>query len=143
MCGLRTEPDLLYCDGVRQPERRSVVLVADDDALIRDLMLAVIADEEGLHAVLAADGAEALAAVEAVRPTVILLDMQMPRVDGAEVARRLKADPATRDIPIVGLSASERKEAALAAGCDAFVAKPFMLDDLLAVLHECIRHGGG
>jgi CheY-like chemotaxis protein len=119
-----------------------VVLVADDDAMIRDLMRAVIAEEEGLHAVLAANGAEALAAVEAVRPAVVLLDMQMPLVDGSEVARRLKADPATRDIPIIGLSAGERREAALAAGCDAFVAKPFDLDRLVEAIHECLRRDG-
>jgi CheY-like chemotaxis protein len=124
---------------VQQPERRSVVLVADDDAMIRELMRAVIAEEEGLHAVLAANGAEALAAVAAVRPGVVLLDMQMPLVDGAEVARRLKGDPATRGVPIVGLSAGERREAALAAGCDAFVAKPFDLDHLVAVVHACLR----
>src|SRR4051794_18520637 len=125
-----------------QVVRRSVVLVADDDALIRDLMQAVIAEEEGLHAVLAADGAETLAAVQAVRPSVILLDMQMPRLDGTEVARRLKADPSTREIPIIALSAGERRDAALAAGCDAFVAKPFLLDNLLAVLHQCLGGTG-
>jgi CheY-like chemotaxis protein len=128
---------------VQHPQQRSVVLVADDDAVIRDLMRAVIAEEEGLHAVLAANGAEALAAVEAVRPSVVLLDMQMPLVDGAEVARRLKSDAATRAIPVVGVSAGERREAALAAGCDHFVAKPFELDELVAILHECLRDGRG
>ena len=118
------------------------MLIADDDPMIRDLMQAVLAGEDGLHPVLAANGIEALAAVEAVRPAVVLVDMQMPLVDGAEVARRLKADPGTRAIPIVGLSAGARREAALAAGCDVFVAKPFELDELVAVVHGCLRRGG-
>lgn len=118
---------------MRQPEHRSAALEADDDPTIRGLVREVVTDEAGVNAVLATDGAEALAPVQAVHPTV-LLDTQMPRVDGAEVARRLKADPATRAIPIVGLSAEERRGAALAARCDALVAKPFDLDNLLAVL---------
>lgn len=115
---------------------RTVVLVADDDATIRELLAAVLADESGLYAVLAHDGAEALAAVEKVRPQVVLLDIQMPGLDGFEVARRLRANPELAGVAIVGFSAAANREAALAAGCDEFVSKPFDLDELIGILRR-------
>lgn len=118
------------------PGARTVVLVADDDATIRELLAAVLADESGLYAVMAHDGAEALAAVEKVRPHVVLLDIQMPGLSGLEVARRLRDDPSMRNVAIVGFSAAANREAAIEAGCDEFVSKPFDLDELVAILRR-------
>ena len=115
---------------------RTVVLVADDDATIRELLAAVLADESGLYAVMAHDGSEALAAVEKVRPQVVLLDIQMPGLTGLEVAQRLRANPAMAGVAIVGFSAAANREAALAAGCDEFIAKPFDLDELVGLLRR-------
>jgi CheY-like chemotaxis protein len=115
---------------------RTVVLVADDDATIRELLAAVLADESGLYAVMAHDGAEALAAVEKVRPQVVLLDIHMPGLTGLEVAQRLRANPAMDGVAIVGFSAAVNREAALAAGCDEFISKPFDLDELVNVLRR-------
>ena len=85
-----------------------------------------------------------LACVERERPGMILLDLMMPRLDGFEVARKLKADPSTAGIPIVAVSALARpddREAALAAGCDDFVRKPFELDELEAKIRSYLGNG--
>src|SRR3974377_177954 len=75
----------------------------------------------------AADGAAGLAMAAAEQPDLIRMDLTLPELDGWEAARRLKADPATRDIPIIALSAHAMagdRETALATGCDAFDTKP-------------------
>jgi CheY-like chemotaxis protein len=128
--------------GEPAPEpRHVVVLVVEDDAAIRDLLAQAALDEPGMRVLTARDGAEALAAFARVRPDVVLLDMRLPGIDGAEVCRRLKADPATAGVPVIALSASVDPAAAQEAGCDDFVAKPFELDDLMARLRRWLRHG--
>lgn len=94
------------------------------------------------HNVSAAEAAEqAFAAISKDRPEVILLDMALPGMDGLTLVRKLKADPATRDIHIVAVTSYPEifsKSAALAAGCDAFLTKPLstrtLPDDLNAVV---------
>jgi DNA-binding response OmpR family regulator len=116
---------------------RPRVLVVEDDAAIRG-MLAVLLEEEDVFALdLAADGAAALRSAAAHPPDVVVLDLRLPRVDGHEVARRLRAAPATRRAWIVGISAHAAREEALRAGCDDFLAKP--LD--IAVLEAAVRRG--
>jgi CheY-like chemotaxis protein len=75
------------------------------------------------------------------RPDIILMDLEMPVVDGWEATRRLKADPQTRDIPIIALSAhalAGEREKALAAGCDEFDTKPIEFERLLATLRRVL-----
>ena len=88
----------------------------------------------GYEIVPAADGAEGLAKARAERPQLILMDLNLPVVDGWEAIRRLKADPATRTIPIIALTAhamSGDREKALAAGADDFDTKPIAFDHLI------------
>jgi CheY-like chemotaxis protein len=118
-----------------------LVLVVDDDRFIRDLVAACLEEEPGVRAVQAGDGQEALRFVGHERPDAVVLDLAMPRVDGFEVCRRLKADPATRSIPVIAMSASERQRAAFEAGCDDFVAKPFDLEELVAAVRRLIGPG--
>jgi CheY-like chemotaxis protein len=113
------------------PPHRLILVVEDDDA-IRALVAEVVAEEPGVHVFSALDGAQALAALQKVRPDVVLLDMGLPGIGGEEVCRRLKADPATAGVPVVGFSAGVNAAAARAAGCDDFVAKPFELEELTA-----------
>jgi CheY-like chemotaxis protein len=120
---------------------RHLVLVVDDDAAIRGLAAAVLEDEPALRTAQAVDGADALDMLARERPSVVLLDLAMPRVDGFEVCRRLKADPATRSIPVVAMSAGGRRQAALDAGADDFVGKPFGIDDLAAAVHRWVAVG--
>ena len=124
-----------YTSGAMARTERPLVLVADDDVSIREL-LADTLTELDVRVATARDGAEALDMVARQAPALAVLDVQMPRVDGTEVCRRLKADPATRDLPVVAISAGERRGVAIEAGCDAFVAKPFDLDDLLAAVRD-------
>jgi CheY-like chemotaxis protein len=110
----------------------------EDNAYMLKMRLELLGDFE----VLAAEDGEkgcALAALE--RPDIILMDLEMPVVDGWEAARRLKSNPQTRDIPIIALSAhalAGEREKALAAGCDEFDVKPIEFDRLLATMRRVV-----
>jgi CheY-like chemotaxis protein len=90
--------------------------------------------EDGFEVLVAGDGAAGLAIAAAERPDLILMDLNLPVVDGWEATRRLRADPGTRTIPIIALTAHAMagdRERALAAGCDEFDTKPIDLERLL------------
>ena len=114
-----------------------VILVVEDHAdnrrILRDLL-----SSAGFSTIEAENGEEALRAA-AKRPDLILMDIQLPVMDGYEATRRIKADPALRLIPIIvitsyALSGDEAK--ARAAGCDAYLAKPYSPRHLLAKIRE-------
>jgi two-component system cell cycle response regulator DivK len=87
----------------------------------------------------AENGEQALAAVTKQRPDLILMDIQIPIIDGYEATRRIKADPALRSIPIIAVTShalSGGEEKARAAGCDDFVAKPYSPRLLLAKIRQ-------
>ena len=110
------------------------ILVVDDD---RDMQMtiAAILEDEGFDVRVAGDGLDALAALEATRPTLILLDITMPRMDGYAFAEELHRRGQHADIPIVVLTADGRApEKAARVGADGYVAKPFTLDVLLAAV---------
>jgi two-component system cell cycle response regulator DivK len=88
----------------------------------------------GYELLVATDGIEGIATASAEKPDLILMDLNLPGMDGWEATRRLKADPATRNIPIIALTAHAMagdREKALAAGCDEFDTKPIDFDGLL------------
>ncbi len=96
---------------------------------------------EGFEVLVAGDGEKGCAAALAERPDIVLMDLELPGMDGWEAARRLKGDPQTRDIPIVALSAhvlAGARERALAAGCDEFDTKPVDFDRLLATIRRLL-----
>jgi two-component system cell cycle response regulator DivK len=106
----------------------------DNRQILRDLLGSV-----GYDMIEAGDGLAALAAVKARRPDLILMDIQLPLLDGYEATRRIKADPEFKDIPIIvvtsyALSGDEAK--ARTAGCDAYVTKPYSPRQLLAKIKE-------
>ncbi len=122
----------------------SLVLIGEDEPDNRIILQTVVETLLGVRAEVAGDGLAVLASVERERPRVILLDLMMPGLDGFQVTRHLKANPATASIPIVAVSAMARpddRETALAAGCDDFVRKPFELDDLEAVIRTYLEVG--
>ena len=95
----------------------------------------------GYELMSATDGAAGIAMAAAERPDLILMDLNLPEIDGWEATRRLKADPATRDIPIIALSAHAMagdREKALATGCDDFDTKPIEFDRLLVKIEEAV-----
>jgi CheY-like chemotaxis protein len=115
----------------------SRILIVDDNPTNLKLV-SFLVRSHGYDVVTATDASAALAAIRAERPTVILMDLQLPGIDGLELTRRLKADPATRQIPVVAVTAYAMKgdhEKALAAGCDDYVTKPIdtrTLPDVIA-----------
>jgi CheY-like chemotaxis protein len=102
------------------------ILIVDDNAV--NLKLArVLLEAEGYAVDVATDAEEALELLASVRPRLILMDLQLPGMDGLELTRRLKADPATRSIVILALTAYAMKgdaDKVRAAGCDGYIAKP-------------------
>jgi len=114
------------------------VLVVEDDPSVRDVLHLVL-DSEGYAVVPVEDGLEALERLDEALPDLILLDLMLPRLDGFEVVRRLKADARTSHIPVLALTAlarpSERDEA-LAAGCDGLILKPFDTEDLIRTVSD-------
>ena len=107
--------------------RSGHVLVVDDDALNRRLLTATLA-REGLRTTSATDGDEALTAIKEDPPDVVLLDIEMPEIDGFEVLERIKVDEATRHLPVImisGLDDTESVVRCLEIGADDFLPKPF------------------
>jgi len=121
--------------------RKPSVLVVDDLATNRELLLAILGDL-GYDVREAKDGVEALEAVAEVEPDLILLDVDMPRLNGIAVCERLKSHPTRRLIPIVILTASNDKETRLrgiAAGADDYLSKPFDSNELLIRVELLLR----
>jgi len=109
------------------PETR--ILVVDDQPRIVDVLVDFLAgDPRGFKLETATDGYEALIKVGAFNPALLILDVAMPRLDGIEVCRRLKADPETRAIKILGITGyPDMIPPLLRAGADACLAKPLVL----------------
>jgi two-component system cell cycle response regulator DivK len=108
----------------------------DNRRILHDLLTSA-----GYEIIQAENGKEAMAAAARERPDLILMDIQLPLLDGYEATRRIKADPALRAIPIIvvtsyALSGDETK--ARAAGCDAYVTKPYSPRALLAKIREYV-----
>jgi len=102
------------------------ILIVDDNAINLKLV-AYLMRANGYTVETALDAESAIEAVRANRPDVILMDIQLPGIDGLELTRRLKADPRTHDIVIVAVTAYAMKgdqAKALAAGCDDYITKP-------------------
>ncbi|MFO0746265.1 MAG: ATP-binding protein [Myxococcota bacterium] len=119
--------------GAESSRRSGCVLIADDNADMRDYLARLVSRSHGVIAV--ADGAHALEAIARRMPDVVLSDVMMPDVDGFELMRRLRADPRTRALRVVLLSAQAdegARVAALEAGADDYLVKPFAARELLA-----------
>ncbi|HVT83292.1 MAG TPA: response regulator [Phycisphaerae bacterium] len=119
----------------------STILVVDDNAPNVELVLAYL---ESLNSTIhtASDGVEALAKVAKVNPDLILLDIMMPKMSGFEVCRRLKADPKTRDIPIIMVTALNELgdiERGVESGTDDFLSKPINKLELLTRVKSLLR----
>ena len=121
--------------------RNSTVLIADDTEQNVELLQAYL-DELGCRVVTAADGQETLDRVAEAKPDLILLDIMMPRLSGFEVCRKLKGNPATRDIPICMVTALTEEgdiEKAVDAGTDDFLSKPINKWELLTRVRSLLR----
>jgi CheY-like chemotaxis protein len=122
-----------------------LVLIADDYEDTR-LLYAEHLEESGFRVVDASDGEQAVALALSLRPDAIVMDLSMPRVDGWDAIRRIRADERMAGVYIIALSAMESelsREMAFDAGCDDFIAKPFLAEALAQVLAMHFRGGGG
>lgn len=122
-------------------KNRKRILVVEDEKDLNDL-IKINLERNGYQAFTASDGNTALEIAAREIPDLILLDLMMPGIDGTEVARRLKADPATANIPIVMLTAKSEETdvvVGLTIGADDYVTKPFSMKILLARLSTVLR----
>jgi CheY-like chemotaxis protein len=122
----------------------ATLLLVEDNEMNRDMLCRRL-QRRGHEVLLAADGQEGVDLARAARPALILLDMSLPGLDGWEAARRLKAAPETRAIPILALTAHAMagdRERALAAGCDDYDTKPVELPRLLGKIDALLAVAG-
>ena len=121
------------------------ILVVEDHPLNRELVVTVL-KARGYTVLEAKDGLGLLERVKAERPDLIIMDLQLPRIDGFTLTRQLKADAETRDIPVVASSSfakSEDQAQALDAGCAASLTKPMNLAVLLETVARLVPQGVG
>lgn len=114
------------------------ILVVDDEPAIRET-LSFMLEMEGFAVAVAKDGEEALEQVQKLQPTVVLLDVMMPKLDGYKVCQAIKGQPETAKVKVIMLTAMGQaadRARALAAGADAYVAKPFDEEALIALLRR-------
>jgi len=120
--------------------RKRILVIEDTEdnrRILRDLLT-----HAGFDLIEAEDGVKGVAMAAKHRPDLILMDIQLPVIDGYEATRQIKANPDLRHIPIIAvtsyaLSGDEAKTRA--AGCDGYIAKPFSPRKLLAMMHDLLR----
>jgi len=119
----------------------SKVLVVEDSVTQRE-MIASLLRGSGLTVLEASDGVEGLEQIQSSTPDLVVLDIVMPRMNGYEVCRRLKADPKTKDVPVV-MCSSKGEEFdrywGMKQGADAYVAKPFQPTELVGTVKQLLR----
>ena len=118
-----------------------ILYVEDNDDNV--YMLKNRLSRAGFTVIVATDGAQGLTMATSEQPDLILMDLTLPDIDGKEATRRIKADPATKSIPVIALTAHAMagdKEMALAAGCDDFDTKPVDMPRLLEKIAALKRH---
>jgi CheY-like chemotaxis protein len=116
------------------------VLLVEDNEMNRD-MLSRRLIRRGFQVVFAMDGQHGIDLAHSERPDIILMDMSLPVIDGWEATRRLKADDATRSVPVIGLTAhamSGDRKKAIEAGCDDYDTKPVELDRLIGKIERLL-----
>jgi CheY-like chemotaxis protein len=119
------------------------VLVAEDDEDVR-LMMTTLLGMRGYRVVEARDGQETLELAKDVRPDIVLMDLQLPRINGFAVARFLRQTDSLRRVPIIVVSAhdpAKHRNLALAAGCNAYVQKPIDFDHLDGLMLSLLPQG--
>lgn len=117
------------------------VLVVDDQLSHRE-MISNLLKKSGLNVISASSGAQALERIETDIPDLIILDIVMPQLNGYEVCRRLKGNPATKDLPIIFCSIKGEdfdRYWGIRQGADAYIAKPFQPRELLSTVKQLLR----
>jgi CheY-like chemotaxis protein len=116
------------------------ILLVEDNEMNRDMLSRRLV-KRGYEVVVAVDGQEGVEKARAEAPALVLMDMSLPVLDGWEATRALRADPATRSIPVIALTAHAMagdREKAMAVGCDDFDTKPIELERLLGKIEALL-----
>src|ERR1700757_2475097 len=127
-------------DGVTSLAKPLVLVVEDEAALVT--MLRYNLEKQGFRVEEAADGQEALTRIAEQQPDIVLLDWMLPVMSGIEVCRQIRRRPATRDMPIIMVTARTEDQDAvrgLNTGADDYITKPFHIDSLLARMRALLR----
>jgi DNA-binding response OmpR family regulator len=115
--------------------KKKILVVEDEESLLR--LESILLSSKGFNVVGVKDGISALAAIPAENPDLVILDIMLPEMDGIEVCRRIKADPATAAIPVVMLTAKKSRQdidAGTEAGASAYITKPFKTAMVIEVI---------
>lgn len=118
-----------------------LIVVVEDEQAIQDV-IAYNLRREGYEVLLAGHGSEGLALIQSKRPALVILDLMLPGIDGLSICQQLRADPKTRSIPLMILSAKEEESdivIGLSLGADDYLAKPFSPREMLARVKALLR----
>ncbi|MCZ6458497.1 MAG: response regulator, partial [Gammaproteobacteria bacterium] len=121
--------------------KTTCVMVVDDSVTVRKVTTRLL-ERQGMDVIVAKDGIEAIALLQERRPDVMLLDIEMPRMDGFEVARQVRHDDRLSDLPIIMISSrtgEKHKEHAAKLGVNSFLGKPFQENELLETIDHLVN----
>ena len=140
---IRAQTAPIYANGTPEAavDRPTCVMVVDDSVTVRKVTSRLL-ERQGMDVMLAKDGVEAVAMLQERRPDIMLLDIEMPRMDGFEVARQIRHDDRLSNLPIVMISSrtgSKHQERAQELGVNRFLGKPFQENELLATIEELVH----
>ncbi len=140
---IRAQTAPVYANGTPTvvADRPTCVMVVDDSVTVRKVTSRLL-ERQGMDVILAKDGVEAVAMLQERRPDIMLLDIEMPRMDGFEVARQIRHDERLANLPIVMISSrtgAKHQERAEELGVNRFLGKPFQENELLATIEELVR----
>ncbi len=140
---IRAQTAPVYANGTpaAAADRPTCVMVVDDSVTVRKVTSRLL-ERQGMDVILAKDGVEAVAMLQERRPDIMLLDIEMPRMDGFEVARQIRHDERLSNLPIVMISSrtgAKHQERAEELGVNRFLGKPFQENELLATIEELVR----
>jgi chemosensory pili system protein ChpA (sensor histidine kinase/response regulator) len=127
--------------GLTGAARTRCVMVVDDSVTVRKVTSRLL-ERQGMDVLVAKDGVEAVSLLQERRPDVMLLDIEMPRMDGFEVLRQVRHDERLRDLPIVMISSrtgTKHQDRAASLGVSRFLGKPFQESELLATIDELVN----
>jgi len=137
----QTAPSVVNGTPADAIQRPTCVMVVDDSVTVRKVTSRLL-ERQGMDVILAKDGVEAMAMLQERRPDIMLLDIEMPRMDGFEVARQIRHDERLADLPIVMISSrtgSKHQERAQELGVNRFLGKPFQENELLATIESLVH----
>jgi chemosensory pili system protein ChpA (sensor histidine kinase/response regulator) len=143
---IRTQTASLVTVPAPVKEQRPIsVMVVDDSVTVRKVTSRLL-ERQGMEVMLAKDGVEAVAMLQERRPDIVLLDIEMPRMDGFEVARQIRHDERLKRLPIIMITSrtgTKHQERALEIGVNRFLGKPFQENELLASIDDLVRRDKG